>query len=72
MEVSQIVVHEADDPEVVVGSLDANALAGEDGGEIDLSQFVADALAPTLVDGDWSNWMFLPGQCVKVEVASNG
>jgi len=50
VEVSQIVSHKADEPDVVVGLLDADGLAGEDGAEIDLSAFVADA--PAGRDGD--------------------
>ena len=45
VEVSQIVVHEGDEPDSVVGLADADILAGEDGTEIDLSLFVADAAA---------------------------
>jgi len=38
-------VHEADEPDVIVGLLDADGLAGEDGTEIDLSPFEANPAA---------------------------
>ncbi|HEY1615292.1 MAG TPA: hypothetical protein VGF97_16545 [Rhizomicrobium sp.] len=50
VEVSEIVMHEADEPDSVVGLPDADILAGEDGAEIDLALFVADATAGG--DGD--------------------
>jgi len=37
IEVSQIVVHGADEPDAVVGLSDADILAGEDGAEIDFA-----------------------------------
>jgi len=45
VEVSEIVMHEADEPNAVVGLLDSDVLAGKDGAEIDLSLLVAYAAA---------------------------
>jgi hypothetical protein len=45
VEVSQIVMHEADEPDAVVGLFYADGLTGEDRAEIDLAVFVADAAA---------------------------
>jgi hypothetical protein len=45
VEVSQVVVHEADEPDALVGLPDADLLAGEDRAEVDLALFVADAAA---------------------------
>ena len=36
IEVAEIVIHEADEPNLLADLLDADALAGEDGAEIDL------------------------------------
>jgi len=43
-------VHEGDEPDVLVDLLDADFLAGEDGGEVHLLALVADA--PASGDGD--------------------
>jgi hypothetical protein len=51
VEVSQVVVHEADGPDVVVGLVDSNLLAGEDRAEVDLALLVADATASRDRDG---------------------
>lgn len=51
VEISQIVVHEADEPYVVVGLLDADGLSGEDLAEGDLLAIVADAAAGGHGDG---------------------
>lgn len=45
VEVSQIVVHEADEPDVVAGLLDADGLSVEDGTEIDLALMEANTAA---------------------------
>ncbi|HJN43180.1 MAG TPA: hypothetical protein QF572_03235 [Vicinamibacterales bacterium] len=47
IEVSEIVVHEADEPDVVAYLFDPDFLAGEHGAEVDLLAVVTDA---TLVD----------------------
>ena len=51
IEVSEVVVHEAAEPDVVGDLRHADFLAGEDGAEIDLSPFVADAA--TVGDETW-------------------
>jgi hypothetical protein len=43
--VSEIIVHEADEPNVLAHLLDADALAGEDDTEIDFLPIKADAPA---------------------------
>ena len=43
IEVSEIVLHEGDEPDLVVDLLDADVLTGEDGGEVDF--LPADAAA---------------------------
>src|SRR3546814_20140099 len=45
VDVSQIVVHEADEPNAVVDLLDSEALAGEHDGNVDLLAVHADAAA---------------------------
>ena len=45
VEIAQIIVHEADEPNLLADLLDADALAGEDGAEIDLAAIEADAPA---------------------------
>ena len=50
VEISQIVVHEGDEPNVLVGLFDSDRLAGEDGTEVDLPALEADAAAGG--DGD--------------------
>jgi len=45
VEVSQIVVHEGDEPDVLVGLFDSDGLTGEDGTEIDFAAPEADAAA---------------------------
>jgi hypothetical protein len=45
VEIPQVVVHEADQPDVVSGLLHAHILAGQDLTEIDLVPLVADAAA---------------------------
>jgi hypothetical protein len=45
IEVSEIVVAEADEPDAVVDFLDAKALACEHGGDVDLLAMQADAAA---------------------------
>ena len=50
VEVPEIVIHEADEPDVVGHLLDADALAGEDGAEIDFPSIEADS--PARGDGD--------------------
>ncbi len=52
VEVAEIIVHKADEPNVLADLLDANALAGEDGAEIDLLAIEADA--PACGHGDGS------------------
>ena len=42
IEVAEVVLHKADEPDTVRDLLDADLLAGEDGGEVDLPSFVAD------------------------------
>ena len=51
VEVAEIVVHEADQPNLLADLLDADALAGEDGAEIDLLPIEADAPACGHDDG---------------------
>jgi len=45
VDVSEIVAHEADDPDAVVDFLNADALAGEHGGYVDFLAMQADAAA---------------------------
>ena len=45
VEVAEIVVHEADEPNPIVGLFDADGLAGKDLAEIDLLAVEADAAA---------------------------
>ena len=45
VEVSEIIVHKADQPNLVAHLFDTNALAGEDDAEIDLAAIEADAAA---------------------------
>ncbi len=52
VEVAEIVVHEADEPNLLADLLDADALAGEDGAEIDFLPIEADA--PACGHGDGS------------------
>jgi hypothetical protein len=49
VEVAEIVVHKADEPNAVAHLLDSDALAGEDGAEIDLLPIEADAAAMSVV-----------------------
>ena len=51
VEVSEIIVHEADEPNVLADLFDADALAGEDGTEIDFLPIEADASACGHGDG---------------------
>ena len=51
IEVAEIVAHEADEPNLVADLLDADALTGEDGAEIDLLPIEADASACGHGDG---------------------
>ncbi len=51
VEVAEIVVHEADEPNLLADLLDADALAGEDGARIDLLPVEADAPACGHGDG---------------------
>ena len=50
IEVPEVIVHEADEPDVLAHLLDADALAREDGTEIDFASIEADA--PARGDGD--------------------
>jgi len=50
VDVAKIIVHKADEPNLVTNLLDSDALAGEDGTEIDLAPVEADA--PACGDGD--------------------
>ena len=50
VEIAQVVVHKADQPDVVADLLDADVLPGEDAAEIDLLPVEADAAAAR--DGD--------------------
>ncbi len=45
IEVAEIVLHEADEPDTVGHLLDADTLAGEHGAEVDLAALVANAAA---------------------------
>ena len=54
VEVSEIVVHEADEPNVLAHLFDADALAGEDEAEIDFLPIEADAAAGC--DGAAPSW----------------
>ena len=45
IEVSEIVVHEADEPDFIGDLLDADLLAGEDGAQVDFPAFVTDPAA---------------------------
>jgi len=45
VKITQIVLHEADQPDAVGDLLDADQLAGEHGAQVDLAPFVADATA---------------------------
>jgi hypothetical protein len=45
VDVSEIIGHEADEPNAVVGFLDSEPLSGEDGGDVDLLAVQADASA---------------------------
>ena len=49
-QISQIIVHEAGRPDMVLGLFDADGLTGEDEAEVDLFAIVADAAAGG--DGD--------------------
>ena len=51
VEVSQIIVHEADEPDVLVDLFDSDFLAGEDLAEIDLVSVEADPAAGGHDDG---------------------
>lgn len=51
IEVSEIVVQERDEPDYVVGLLDADVLPGEEGGELDLEPIEAGASAAGDSDG---------------------
>ncbi|WP_192252378.1 hypothetical protein [Mesorhizobium caraganae] len=51
IEVSQIIIHEAAQPDVVLDLFDADGLAGEDDTEVDLLAIVADAAAGGDDDG---------------------
>ncbi len=65
VEVAEIVVHEADEPNLLADLLDADALAGEDGAEIDLLAIEADAPACGHGDGPVVEWVVDVGQaCV--------
>lgn len=45
VDISQIIVHEADEPNAVVDFLDAELSAGEHGGDVDLLVMPAEAVA---------------------------
>jgi hypothetical protein len=45
IEVSQIIIHKADQPDIVMNFFDADRLNGEDGAEVDLFAAEADASA---------------------------
>ena len=45
VDISQVVVHEGDEPDAVIDLLDAEALSGEHGGDVDLLSVHADASA---------------------------
>ena len=51
VEETQIIVHEADKPDLVVDLLDADFLAGEDRAEVYFLPSEADAAAPRGCDG---------------------
>ena len=57
VEVAEIIVHEADEPNVLADLLDADALAGEDGAEIDLLPIEADAPARGHGGGPVVEWV---------------
>ena len=57
VEVAEIIVHEADEPNLLADLLDADALAGEDGAEIDLLAIEADAPACGHGDGSVVEWV---------------
>ena len=66
IDVSEIVAHEADDPNAVVELLDADALAGEHGRDIDLLSMHADAAAGgdedvAVVEGVCNVWQTVVG-----------
>ena len=52
IEVSEVVLHERDEPDFVVDLLDADVLTGKDGAEVDLEPVEADTSAAG--DGDGS------------------
>ena len=54
VEVGQIIIHEANEPNEVADLFDADALAGEDGAEIDFLAIEADSAA--CGDGDDPEW----------------
>ena len=47
VEVAEIIVHEADEPNVLADLLDADALTGENSAEIDLPPIATGAHAPS-------------------------
>jgi hypothetical protein len=51
VEVAQIIIHEADEPNLLADLLDADELAGKDGAEIDLLTIEADSAACGDCDG---------------------
>ena len=51
VEVSQIIVHEASQPDMVLDLFDADGLAGKDKTEVDLLAIIADAAAGGDDDG---------------------
>jgi hypothetical protein len=57
IDIAKIVVHEADEPNVLADLLEADALTGEDGAEIDLLAIEADAPAPGDGDGPVVEWV---------------
>ena len=62
VEVAEIIVHKADEPNLLADLLDADALAGEDGAEIDLLPIEADAPACGHGDGSVVEWVIEFGQ----------
>ncbi len=77
VEVAEIIVHEADEPNLLADLLNADALAGEDGAEIDLLPIEADAPASSPCDAshrnsqgslqDLCSWMRrLRGECNSI------
>jgi ABC-type uncharacterized transport system substrate-binding protein len=57
VEVSEIIVHKADQPNLVAHLFDTNALAGEDDAEIDLAAIEADAAACGHGGGSIVEWI---------------